>query len=332
MADQKNTLLAIVLSVIVLVGWQYFFAVPQIEKQKQIQQQQQQQQTATKQGPATPATGPQAPAGPQTPPTSQPQAPSVPAPQATIGMTRDQVLAASGPRIQIDTPRLRGSISLKGARNDDVTLNDYRETIDPKSANIVLLAPSGSPQPFYAEFGWVIADSKMKVPNSETVWTRDGGTGALTPDSPLKLVWNNGEGVTFRRTITIDRNYMFRIADEVENKTQETLRLYSYGLVSRHGTPPVLGYYILHEGLIGVLGDNKLFEIQYSSIVDKPAQVVRSTGGWLGITDKYWAAALVPPQAASMQARFSSGAIGTTKTYQSDYLLDPITVAPNAKA
>src|SRR5262249_30575264 len=146
-------------------------------------------------------------------------------------------------RIQIETPRLGGSISLKGARIDDVSLNDYRETVDPKSPNIVLLAPSGSPLPFYAEFGWVIVDSKIKVPNAETVWTRDGGAGALSPANPVKLVWDNGEGVTFRRTISIDAQYMFKIVDEVENKTQETLKLHPYGLVSRHGTPQVLGYY-----------------------------------------------------------------------------------------
>jgi YidC/Oxa1 family membrane protein insertase len=329
MADQKNTLLAIILSVIVLVGWQYFFAVPQLEKQKQIQQQQQQQQT--KQAPQ----GPQAPAtGPQTPPAQQTQAPTVPGttPVPATQTTRAQVLANTGPRVQIETPRLRGSIALKGARIDDLSLNDYHETVDPKSPTIVLLAPSGSPQPFYAEFGWVIVDSKIKVPTSETVWTRDGGNGALTPDNPLKLVWNNGEGVTFRRTITVDRQYMFKVVDAVENKTQETLRLHPYGLVSRHGTPQVLGYYILHEGLIGVLGDSKLHEIQYSAIADKPAQNIRSTGGWLGITDKYWAAALVPPQNAEFNARFSSGSIATVKTYQSDFLLNAITVAPNANA
>jgi YidC/Oxa1 family membrane protein insertase len=333
MADQKNTLLAIVLSVIVLVGWQYFFAAPQLEKQKQIQQQQQQQQQTKTgpQGPQAPVQGPQTPAVPQTQP--QAQTPNVPGSvQRPAGLTRDQALAATGPRVQIETPRIRGSIALKGARIDDVSLNDYRETVDPKSPNIILLAPSGSPQPFYAEFGWVSGDQKIKMPDADTVWARDGGTGALTPDNPLKLTWNNGQGITFRRTITIDRNYMFRIADEVENGTQETLQLYPYALVSRHGTPQVLGYYILHEGLIGVTGDNKLHEIQYSSIADKPAQTLKTTGGWLGITDKYWAAALVPPQAASMNMRFSSGTLGPVKTYQSDYLLDGISVAPGNKA
>jgi YidC/Oxa1 family membrane protein insertase len=338
MADQKNTLLAIVLSVIVLVGWQYFFASPQLEKQKQIQQQQQaQQQTKTgPQGPQTPSaapTGPQSPSVPQAPNT-QAQAPNVPGTvQRPTAMTRDQVLAASGTRVQIETPRIRGSIALKGARIDDVSLNDYRETVDPKSPNIVLLAPSGSPVPFYAEFGWAAGDQKYKMPDADTVWARDAGnTGALTPANPLRLVWNNGQGMTFRRTITIDANYMFRIADEVENGTQDTLQLYPYGIVSRHGTPQVLGYYILHEGLIGVTGDGKLQEIQYSSIADKPAQNIKTTGGWLGITDKYWAAALVPPQNSALNMRYSSGALGPVKTYQTDYLLDGISIAPGTKA
>jgi YidC/Oxa1 family membrane protein insertase len=329
MADQKNTLLAIVLSVIVLVGWQYFFAAPQLEKQKQIQQQQQQQQQTK--------TGPQ---GPQTPTTTGPQSPSTPQTPSTqtttqqpAAMTRDQVLNASGARVQIETPRIRGSIALKGARIDDVSLNDYRETVDPKSPNIVLFAPSGSPLPFYAEFGWVASDQKQKAPDANTVWTRDAGnTGALTPANPLKLVWNNGQGLTFRRTISIDQNYMFKIADEVENATQEAVQLHPYGLVSRHGTPQVLGYYILHEGLIGVTGEGKLHEIQYSKIADQPAQNFKTNGGWLGITDKYWAAALVPPQTSSLNARFSSGSLGPTKTYQSDFLLDAISVAPGTKA
>ncbi|MCW5680860.1 MAG: membrane protein insertase YidC [Xanthobacteraceae bacterium] len=333
MSDQRNMLLAIVLSVVVLLGWQYFIAGPQLEKQKQAQQQQQQQkQTQAPQGPQVPpaTTGPQTPnAGPQTPPAQGPQVPGTPQKPATA--TRAQILAASGPRVLIETPKLHGSISLKGARIDDVTLNDYRETVDPKSDNIVLLAPSGSPLPFYAEFGWVGVDQKVKTPNAETVWTRDGA-GPLTPEKPLRLTWDNGEGLVFTRTISIDPQYMFKIVDEVENRTQNPVQLFPYGLVSRHGTPKVLGYYILHEGLIGVTGEAKLHEITYANIVDKPAQTLKSNGGWLGITDKYWAAALIPPQNANTTMRFSSSAIGPVKTYQTDYLLDAVTVAPNAKA
>jgi YidC/Oxa1 family membrane protein insertase len=196
----------------------------------------------------------------------------------------------------------------------------------------VLLAPSGGPDAFYAEFGWVAPESaKLKLPGPDTVWTA-AGQGPLTHERPLELTWNNGEGLQFRRTIAVDANYMFTVRDEVENAGATAATLYGYGLISRHGTPKVAGFYILHEGLVGVLGDGKLHEISYSSIEGEPPQVVKSTGGWLGITDKYWAATLIPDQNAGLQARFASGQAGALKTYQTDYLLDATTVAPGAKA
>jgi len=239
---------------------------------------------------------------------------------------------ASSPRIAIDTPRLRGSIALRGARIDDVALKDYRVTVDPRSQNIQLLSPAGSPNPFYAEFGWVAAASaNVKLPTPDTVWTADNA-GPLTPGKPAVLTWNNGEGLLFRRTIAVDNNYMFTVTDEVENSGANAATLYGYGLVSRHGTPKVEGFYILHEGLVGVLGDGKLHEISYSSIAGEPPQVVKSTGGWLGITDKYWATTLIPDQAAPMQARFASSKLGTLDTYQTDYLLDATAIPAGGKA
>jgi YidC/Oxa1 family membrane protein insertase len=146
------------------------------------------------------------------------------------------------------------------------------------------------------------------------------------------LTWENGEGLQFRRTISVDNNFMFTVNDEVANTGSNPATIYGYGLVSRHGTPNVQGFYILHEGLVGVLGDGKLYEIGYSSIQGEPPRVVKSTGGWLGITDKYWAAALIPDQAAGLQGRFASSKVGGLDTYQTDYLLDATTVAPGGKA
>ncbi len=321
MTDQKNTIVAILLSVIILIGWQYFFTGPQMEKQKaakeaQQQQQQQPQQQQQSQTPGTTAPG---------------AAPTPGAPTTRPGTApRESVIAAS-PRIQIDTPRLRGSIALKGARIDDVSLKDYRETVDPKSPNIKLLSPAGSPDPFYAEFGWVApAGSKAKLPNADTVWTAATG-GALTHTQPVVLSWDNGEGLTFRRTIAVDANFMFTVNDTVENTGADAATIYGYGLISRHGTPKVEGFYILHEGLIGVLGEGKLHEITYGDIAGEPPQTFKSTGGWLGITDKYWAATLIPDQAMPMQARFASSKIGALDTFQTDYLLDATTIAPGAK-
>jgi YidC/Oxa1 family membrane protein insertase len=329
MDDNRNTILAILLSVIVLIAWQYFVGLPQMEKQKQTQEAQKQQQTQP-----TQQTQPSQPGGAPRPSVDGkpvPGAPQVPGETRPGSVTREAALLAS-PRIAFETPRIRGSIALKGARIDDVSLTQYRETVDPKSKNIELLSPSGSPNPFYAEFGWVSAPgTNAKLPGPDTVWTA-ARNDPLTPERPLLLTWNNGEGLVFRRTVAIDRSYMFTVKDEVENIGANPVVLYGYGLVSRHGTPPTLGFFILHEGIIGVLGDGKLHEIAYSSLADKLPQTMKSTGGWFGITDKYWAATLIPDQSANLQARFSSGQIGTLKTYQSDFLLDPITVAPRAKA
>ena len=242
-------------------------------------------------------------------------------------MTREAALAAS-PRVRIETPSLAGSISLKGARIDDLSLIKYRETVDPKSPPIVLLAPSGSPHPFYAEFGWTAAaGTPVKVPGSDTLW-QQRGSGALSVGRPVTLVYDNGEGLEFRRTIAVDDKYLFTIKDEVANKGAAPVTLYPYALVSRHGTPQTLGYYILHEGFIGVFGD-KLQEETYSDVEKKKIISFTSTNAWLGFTDKYWAAALLPLPADKIQAQFAAFQNGT-KRYQTYYNLDAQTVAPGA--
>ncbi len=318
MNDQKNTLIAIVLSAIILIGWQIFFGVPHVQKQQQQQAQEKNQPT-----PGAPPSG--APAQPV--PGSTPAPPVQPG--ATQAQTREAALAAS-PRVQIDTPSLLGSISLKGARIDDLSLIRYRETVDPKSPPIVLLAPSGSPNPFYAELGWSLpAGTSAKLPGADTLW-RQQGSGALTVERPVVLTWDNGEGLEFRRTIAVDDKYMFTVKDEVANKSAAAVTLYPYGLISRHGTPHTLGYYILHEGLIGVFGDHGLKEATYSDIEKKKSESFESPSAWLGITDKYWAATLLPDTGPKVRSRFSFDLVGSLKTFQTDYLLDAQTIAPGA--
>jgi YidC/Oxa1 family membrane protein insertase len=328
MNDQKNTLLAIVLSGLVLIGWQVFFGVPQMEKQKQAAQQQAQEKSQPAPGaPAQQPAGTPAPA----PGGSTPQPPGQPTATPGQPVTREAALAAS-PRIHIDTPLLAGSVALKGGRVDDLSLLKYRETVDPGSPPIVLLAPSGSPHPFYAEFGWVAAaGTTAKMPGPDTLWRQDG-SGTLGIDRPVRLVYDNGEGLEFRRTVAVDDKYLFTIRDEVANKSAAPVTLYPYGLISRHGTPATLGYYILHEGLIGVMGDLGLQEETYKKMEEKKSETWDVTNAWLGITDKYWAATLLPDTDAKVRARFASGEIGTTRTYQTDYLLDAKTLAPGASA
>src|SRR3954462_5379624 len=321
MTDNRNTILAVILSGLVLIAWQYFYNVPQMERQRALQQTQAELAKPSPQ--ATPgSTTPQP--GTPTPSANAPAA-NQPASAATV-VARDTAIAAT-PRIKINTPRLSGSISLKGARIDDLALIQFRETVNPASPPIILFPPSGPAEPYYAEFGWVPASgSTVRLPDRDTGW-QQGGSGDLTPSNPITLKSDNGDGLTFRRTISIDERYLFTIKDEVSNVGSAPVTLYPFALISRHGTPQVAGYYILHEGLVGYLGDQGLQEYGYKKIDDDKVKTFKVTNGWLGITDKYWASALLPDTNAQRQAPVSSNPVGAIKTYQTDYLLDPQTIA-----
>jgi YidC/Oxa1 family membrane protein insertase len=325
MTDNRNTILAVILSGLVLLAWQYFYNGPQMEKQRAAQQVQS-EMAKTAPGSAAPQGGSAtSPANPS--PSGPAPAANAPAQQApaSVVVSRDTAIAAT-PRVKIDTPRLSGSISLKGARIDDLSLVQFRETVDPTSPAIVLYSPSGTAEPYYAEFGWVGANgANAKIPDQTTVWQQEG-SGSLTPTSPVTLKYDNGEGLTFRRTIAIDDRYLFTIKDQVSNVGNAPVTLYPFALISRHGAPQVSGYYILHEGLIGYLGDNGLQEYTYKKIDDAKAVNFKALDGWLGITDKYWASALLPDTNAQLQARFSSNLVGNVRTYQTDYLEDAQTV------
>jgi YidC/Oxa1 family membrane protein insertase len=330
MTDSKNTILAIVLSALVLIAWQFFFAMPQekarqekLQAEQLAQKQQMQTQLQQKQ-PAQPSTIPAQPGQAQVPGQTG-QAP------AAVAANRDAALAAS-PRVPIATDSLQGSIDLKGGRIDDLALIKFRETVDPKSPPIVLLSPSGSPDPFYAEFGWTnAAGANVKVPTADTVWTQSG-SGALSVSHPVTLTYDNGQGLEFRRTISVDDKYLFTIKDEVVNKSDKAVSLFPFALISRHGTPKTLGYYILHEGLIGKFGDESSQEITYKKVEEKKDITYNATNAWMGITDKYWAAVLLPKTDAHVIANFRAGKIGTLETYQTDYLLDARNIAPGATA
>jgi YidC/Oxa1 family membrane protein insertase len=321
MIENRNTILAVILSGLVLLGWQYFFNLPQLEKQRAAQQAQSEMAKPTPQagGANTPAPG--------AAPTPSANEPAANQPVSTAPAVDRDTAIASAPRVKIDTPRVSGSISLKGARIDDLSLVQFRDTVDPLSPATVLFSPSGTANPYYAEFGWVAASgSAVKIPDQSTVWQQEG-SGNLTSSSPIKLKYDNGDGLTFHRTISIDDRYLFTVKDEVTNVGNAPVTLYPFALISRHGTPKVSGYYILHEGLIGYLGDEKLQEYAYKKIDDAKSVDFKVTDGWLGITDKYWAAALLPDTTAPLHARFSSNLVGTVRTYQTDYLQDPQTIA-----
>ena len=320
--NNRNFILAIVLSMAILFSWQYFFVPAQPPQQPGTQTAEQQAQQQAQPGPQQPGAQSAAPAADG----------ARPAPSAiqTAAQSRVEALAAT-PRVAIDTPSIQGSINLKGARIDDVVLKKYRATVDPTSPMVVLLSPAGAPDAYYTEHGWVAGTGKdVNVPGPDTPWQAAPGA-TLTPQSPVTLSYDNGQGLNFTRTIAVDENYMFTVTDAVENTTPEAVTLYPYGLVSRHGLPHVQGFYILHEGLIGVVADGSLEEISYSKALDNPPATFKSKSGWLGITDKYWAAVVIPDQGGEFDARFAGtpGSAGQER-FQTDYLMAPLTIAPGS--
>jgi len=251
-------------------------------------------------------------------------------------MTREAALALSKKRITIDTPELKGSISLKGARIDDLELRNYKESLKPDSHDVVLLSPDGGPSAYYAQFGWL--SGSTEVMTGETEWKAEGND-VLAPNKPVTLVYDNGKGLVFRRTISIDEHYMFTVSEEVENKSSAPVPLRPFSLISRHGAPKTNNLYVLHEGLLGVMGENGLQEIKYKDITDKAAEKgaaeedFNAKSGWLGITDKYWATALIPDQNTPYKAvfRYFAPKANQTESFETYFLLDEVTLAPGAK-
>ncbi|MBK1664518.1 membrane protein insertase YidC [Rhodospirillum rubrum] len=333
MLQQRNLILAIVLSMAVLFGFEYFFGAKQ--PPMTAQQQDSAQMAASSNGQMAAPSSVQAPgqspvAAPQVP--AQPGA-AVPTPggmtPGAASLSREEALAADiSPRIGIDTARLHGSIRLRGARIDDLSLVDYRETVDPQSPEISLLSPPGAPLPYYAEFGWVAGTPGVKVPDADTLWQADRG--ALGVDAPVTLTWDNGEGLRFIRRIAIDRDFMFSITQAVENIGAGAVTLFPYGLVSRINTPALLNYYILHEGPLGVF-DGTLKEVKYSALKDDGEVKHTSTGGWMGITDKYWLTALVTDQSMPVTGRFLYQPRDGRDGYQADFLGAAFTVEPGGR-
>ncbi len=315
---QKNLLLAIVLSVAVLLAWQMFYAGPKLKDDQERRQRAQQEQTQSKPSGAAPTVAP-----------GESQVVLPPTAPAAETQSREAALkSSSAERVRIDTPSLQGSIALQGGRIDDLVLVKYRETVAPDSPNVVLFSPSGAPAPYYAEYGWLgNAGAAQPMPGNDTLWRLEQG-GVLTPSSPVTLVWDNGQGLVFRRKIAADVNYLLTVTDSVENRTGAEVTLSPYALISRHGLPHTQGFYILHEGPIGVMGEEGLKELHYADLLkDGGTKTFKNAGGWIGITDKYWAAALIPDQTAGYTATFR-GIKGPKDRFQTDLLLNAIPLAP----
>jgi len=264
-----------------------------------------------------------------------------------VRLTRAQALAAS-PRVEIVTPALTGSISLKGARLDDLFLCGadpkpgdpmcYRQTTDPKSAPVELLSPVGGEDAYFAVLGWQGANL-TGLPDESTDWTL-ASTGPLTPDHPLELSYTSPQGLTFHRQIAVDRQNLFTVTDTVVNASAAPVTLAPYGSVQRRGLPANLGKVnIVHEGAIGVLG-GALKQDKYAkwkkdaaAKTGGVAEEDTSTGGWLGITDKYWMTTFIPNQSEPITAQFRvTQPGGQVDDYETDYSGASRVVAPGGQA
>ncbi|MDE3060636.1 MAG: membrane protein insertase YidC [Pseudomonadota bacterium] len=236
-------------------------------------------------------------------------------------LTRQRRLALS-PRITVNSSTLHGSIALKGARFDDLVLARYKETIDPNSPDVTLFSPNGDKEAFFAQVGW-LAQGGTKVPDQRTLWQADKTS--LAPGETVHLRWDNGEGVTFLLSVSLDRNYMFDIASRVENHSGHAISLLPYGYVNRAWEEPAQRNLVVHEGPLGVM-TGTLDEVTYKDLREKGNKVYDDASGWFGITDKYWLAALVPA-AGHNKVTFSHYAANGQQRYQTDYLGSAVSVA-----
>jgi YidC/Oxa1 family membrane protein insertase len=315
MDQNRNLFVAVALSALFMLGWWKFFAEPQ-----QLKLEAQHKAQIAAQQKVAPKADAQIAAVAPPPGVVQTQ---------TVALSHDAALKQGGTRIAIDTPTLKGSLLLKGARFDDLKLKNYHVDVDPKSANIDLLAPTGSENPYFAEFGWSAADRATVVPDDKTPWAIKSGT-SLTPGHPVVLTWDNGHGLVFTRTIAVDDQYMFTVSDSVTKTGAGKDTLYPFALTVRDGKPTENKHfvtYLLHEGFVGVGGGSAKYKT-YKDYDKDNAQPEKfdSTGGWVGITDKYWMAAVVPPQNEAFNGTFQTTPWGGQKSYQASYSLSPRTL------
>ena len=227
-------------------------------------------------------------------------------------------------RVLLENNKVKGSISLEGALIDDLSFKNYREDLD-SNQKVIFLNPKETNDGYFIESGWASIGNKIKVPNNKSIWSVIGNK-SLSNNNPIILEWNNGSNLIFRKKITLDNNYLFKIVQEIENKSSERIELYPYAQITRNNKPKDLqGFFILHEGFIGVL-DEELKEDDYKDIEEK--KITREANkGWIGITDKYWMTALVPETGENFKSTFLYQDV-----YKANFLLNkPKVIEPSSK-
>ena len=294
--DSKNVLLAVILSTAVIVIWSVMFPPPEIEN--------------TDSGDTTIVENNE----------SKPQAPKIKIKEPDKKITRQDAIKQSD-RINISNGKIFGTISLNGALIDDVTLKNYKETLNEDSKQVVILNPKKSENGYFLETGWATSEN-IKVPNHNSKWIVIGNN-TLAPKQPVTIQWNNNEGLIFKKKLTIDDKYLIIVEDSVQNLSQKNINLFHYSQITRNKKPDVQNFYILHEGLIGVVGE-ELKELSYEDIIEKK-ETYKNNSGWFGITDKYWLSAIIPQKGKNFNAEFTYD-----KQFKANYIItDPTIINSN---
>jgi len=286
--DFKNVLIAIVLSTIVLVAWGTFFEAPIVEQQAPEKQIVENQDLTS---PSIDESGK----------------------EIKNGITRNDVINNTK-RIKVENENIKGSISLQGAIIDDIIFKNYNETLNGEN-KVAFLNPKNSSKEYFIETGWASGgNEKIKLPLGDTIWKVKGNS-TLTPNNPVTIEWDNGEGLIFTKKIELDEKFLFRITQGIKNNSNKSFQFYPYAQITRSGKPEGRQIYILHEGFLGVFGE-ELVEEDYDDI-EKEKFTINSSKGWLGITDKYWLTAIVPEKGKEFKAEF----VAKKEKYRANYII-----------
>jgi YidC/Oxa1 family membrane protein insertase len=303
MENNRNYYLAIVLSVLIVFVWQFFYMGPKMQAQRTQEAAQQAELIKEQKAKLTQAT-------PGTTTTTTSQLPS---------NTTASCNTNAGDRIAIDTPSLSGSINLSGGLIDDLKLMKYRETVEPKSANITLLHPCGTTDAYFVELGYTGSNEDALLTEQTSKWAA-APESKLTVSTPVTLTFKAKNGVEISRVISVDDNYLFTVTDTVKNAGTSPAEISPFGRIARDNIPTTPSTWVLHEGYVGVLGGS-LKEGKFKDFGAEPVSYDNNTTGWFGITDKYWAAAIVPDQTQPFISRY----FHDKDQYQAVYKSDAVT-------
>jgi len=284
--DGKNVLLAIVLSTVVLIGWATFFEAPIVEQEAKKNEIAKNEDLSS---------------------------PSIDEKETKNETTRIDAINKTK-RIKVENENIKGSISLQGAIIDDIIFKNYKETLDGEN-KVVFLNPKNSSEEYFIETGWASGGNEnIKLPLNDTIWKVKGNS-TLTPNNPVTVEWDNGDGLIFTKKIDLDGKFLFKITQSIKNNSDKSFQFYPYAQITRGNKPEGMKIYILHEGFLGVFGD-ELKEEDYEDI-EKEKFTTSTSKGWLGITDKYWLTAIVPEKGKDFKAEF----VAKNGKYRANYII-----------